>query len=97
MQIKLSVNLKRQNIGMGLFLEKEIELDFLPDVGEEIKDNELGFTVEDRTFYLDGYVSLSLEQVFDIVEDIDEKDVLKRMKESGWDYRGDSNIDRLKL
>jgi len=97
MKIKLSVSLNRQKRGMGLFLEKETELDFLPDVGEEVRDNGDPFTVESRTFYLEGYVSLHLEQGFNIITDLDEEQIKNSMKKAGWQYRGDSNIDCLEL
>jgi len=97
MKIELNVDIINKNDGWHLFLEKELEMDFLPDVGEEIEDNGLSFKVDSRTFHLEKYVHIMLEPVFEIINDRDKKEVLKRMQESGWTYRGDSNFDILKM
>lgn len=93
MRIKLNVDLKKKDNSWDLFVEKESELDFLPNVGEELVDNGVIFKVEYRTFNLDGYVSLSLEQTFEIISDQDKKEILKRMDKSGWSYKGDSLLN----
>ena len=50
MTIKLNVDLKKNDSIWHLDLEKELELDFLPCVGEEIEDNGLTFKVVYRFF-----------------------------------------------
>lgn len=93
MRIKLGVSLKKDDKSWNLFVEKESELDFLPSVGEEVEDNGITFRVEERTFHLDGYVSLTLEQTFEIISDQDKTEILERMNKSGWSYRGDSLLN----
>lgn len=93
MKIELNVELIKKNDGWNIYLEKELEMDFLPDVGEEIEDNGLSFKVNSRTFYLERYVNIMLEPEFEIIKDRDKKEVLKRMQESGWRYRGENIIN----
>ncbi|MGB9979398.1 hypothetical protein [Methanobacterium sp.] len=96
-KLKLYVNLKFEDNSWSAFIEKELELDIIPSVGDTVVDNGLDFEVKSRRFYLEGCVSLSLDQVFEMVDDRDKKEVLTRMKKSGWYYKDPSLFDLLKL
>jgi len=97
METRLSVSVKMEDGSWDLFLEKELNLEFIPDVEDEIDDNGLNFKVRSRRFYLEGYVTLSLVQCFEMINDRNKKEVLTRMKESGWYYRDPALFDILKL
>lgn len=97
MEIRLNVNVKMEDGSWDLFLEKESILEFIPDVKDEINDNGLAFIVRSRRFYLEGYVTLSLDQEFEMINDRDKEEVLTRMKESGWYYRDKELFDILEL
>lgn len=96
METRLNVSVKMEDGSWDLFLEKELNLEFIPDVKDEIEDNGLNFEVRSRRFYLEGHVTLSLDQCFEMINDKDKKEVLTRMKESGWYYR-DPSFDILNL
>lgn len=93
MKVQLNVDLKDKNGAWNLFLEKKLKMDFLPNSNEEIEDNGLFFKVKSRKFYLEGYVDIMLELELEIVDDLTKKDVLNRMHDSGWTYRGDTHFD----
>lgn len=79
------------------FVEKEIELDFLPSTGDEIEDNGLNFEVESRKFNISKEsVSIYLQDCV-IENNNDKKNILNRMKESGWYYRDPMTYDLLDL
>jgi hypothetical protein len=93
MKVELNVELAEKNGLWDLYVGKKLEMDFLPNVGEEIEDNGLFFKVDSRTFYLKGYVHIMLKQGFEITEERDKKAVLNRMHDTGWLYRDDSDFD----
>lgn len=97
MEIRLNVNVKMEDGSWDLFLEKELKLEFIPNVKDEINDNGLNFIVKSRKFHLEGYLALSLDQEFEMINDKDKKEVLTRMKESGWYYRDKELFDILEL
>ena len=98
MKISLHVFLDTEDKSLDMVdIEKQIELDFIPNVGDDIVDNGLDFKVRKRRVYVEGCVSLSLDQEFEIVSDRDKKEVLTRMKESGWYYRDPVVYDLLEL
>ncbi|MDD3753534.1 MAG: hypothetical protein PHQ17_03105 [Methanobacterium sp.] len=97
MEIRLYVNVKMEDGSWDLFLEKELELECIPNVKDEISDNGLNFIVRSRIFYLEGHVTLSLDQEFEMINDNDKKEVLTRMKKSGWYYRDKELFDILEL
>jgi hypothetical protein len=98
MKVGLYVRLAMEDDSWDLFfVEKEIELDFLPNTGDEIQDNGLCFEVESRKFNISkGCVSVYLQD-FKIQNNKDKKDILKRMKESRWYYRDPDEYDLLVL
>ena len=98
MKIGLYVSLSMKDGSWDLFfVEKEVELDFLPDTGDEIEDNGLNFEVKSRKFNISKEcVSIYLRD-FVIENNNDKKSILKRMKESGWYYKDPMTYDILKL
>lgn len=88
MKIGLFVRLEMKDSGWDLFfVEKKLELDVVPNVGNKIEDNGLFFNVESVTFNISkGCVEVYLED-YEIENDIAKKDVLKYMEDSGWFYR----------
>ncbi|MFA0834926.1 MAG: hypothetical protein ACC609_13095 [Methanobacterium formicicum] len=98
MKIGLYVNLSMKDGSWDLFfVEKEIELDFLPSTGDEIEDNGLNFEVENRKFNISKEcVSIYLRD-FKIENNDDKKNILNRMKKSGWYYRDPIVYDLSKL
>lgn len=99
MKINLSVSLEMEDGSWNLIgVEKDIELDFIPSIGDEIYDNGLSFKVENRRVNLsDGYVDISLEPYFEITTDDDKKKVLRRMNTSGWYYKDPETYNLLEL
>ncbi len=95
MKIELTIELKMKDNIWKVFLEKEMDLEFLPDINEEVIDNGLNFRVKDRTFDLKGQVNIHLEQLFELVNNNDRKQDLMLMQESGWTYRGNSDLTNL--
>jgi len=99
MKINLNVNLEKEDGSWNLFgVEKDIELDFIPSIGDEIYDNGLSFRVERREFNIsDGNVDIYLKPNFEISNDDDKKNVLKRMDGSGWYYRDTETYNLVEL
>ncbi|OEC86754.1 MULTISPECIES: hypothetical protein [Methanobacterium] len=88
MKINFKITLELENSDWDLFcVEKELELSFIPNIGDVIADNGLHFKVESRKFnILDEYLTIYLQD-YKLINDNNKKDVLKRMEDSGWYYR----------
>jgi len=87
-KIKFNVTLGLENSNWDLFcIEKELELNFIPDIDDIIEDNGLHFKVESRKFnILERYITIYLKD-YTLTNDTVKRDVLKRMEDSGWYYR----------
>ena len=92
MRVELSVELTSKEDKLDFYLTKKLEMDALPDVGEQIgeelsedDDKALFFKVENRLFYLGKYVHIMLEPLFRINNE-NKNDILRRMNEFGWTY-----------
>lgn len=98
MKVELTVGLTSKKDKLDFYLTKKLDMEFLPDEGEEIgeeieddtfleisefEDFALFFKVEKRVFYLDKYVHIILEPLF-IINNKNKNDILKCMKKSGW-------------
>lgn len=88
MKINFKVTLELENSDWDLFcVEKELELNFIPDIDDIIADNGLHFKVESRKFnILEKYVTIYLTN-YTLINDTVKKEILKRMEDSGWYYR----------
>ena len=88
MKIILCVSLTMRDGSWDLLgVEKEVELDFLPNEGDGIADNGISFKVESRIFNIsEKFVDIYLVGL-EILDEEHKKDILKRMHDSGWYYR----------
>ncbi len=88
MKISLKASLKMKDGSWDLFfVEKTLELDAVPRPGDQIKDNDLYFNVENVTFDTSKECVEIYLQEYEIENDIAKKDVLNLMEDSGWYYR----------
>ncbi|MEL7669346.1 hypothetical protein [Methanobacterium sp.] len=85
MKVELTMEARNVEDKSDYFLKKELEMDVIPDIGEEIceelnEDDEkaIFLKVIKRTFYLRGYVHITLEHCSI------NNEKLKRLKEFGW-------------
>ena len=88
MKVILSIDLTMKDGSWDLLgVEKEVDLDFLPNEGDEIADNGISFKVEGRVFNIsEKFVDIYLIGL-EILDEDHKKDILKRMDDSGWYYR----------
>jgi hypothetical protein len=88
MKIILFASLKmKDDIWSLFFVEKILEFDNVPRVGDKIKDNDLSFEVESITFNISKKCAEVYLEDYEIENDIAKKEVLKIMEDSGWYYR----------